>query len=355
MRRGPIPLIILGGSDIVPARLPEGTRGRHSLGGYKAISLRIAGRPLILHLTERLRRTKAFAPIYVAGPASIYRKVEPSVPVIDTDGSLGANLRAGVDTVRRSGFKGPIAFVAYDILPNPEDVQRLLDDYTRGSPSDAWFPLTPLPDTAGKLGASDWKPRYWIRLRPEEPPIGVLPGHLVIVNPEALRLPLVYRLLDALYLTRNRSIAARRFTVMHQILWALLREELGALLHLRIPRLTYRVCRHAIPTAARLSEGKATLRELEDTLDSLVVRPEYRGKHPEAGLRMPVINALSFARDIDTEEEAREVGARLDVQEASSEEPGDSGQASSRDHSSPPSRRASRRRRRFWPPVCHPE
>jgi hypothetical protein len=71
--RRTIPLIILGGSDRKPAALPPQGRDLHPLSGCKGIDVRLAGRCLIEHLADRLRRSGAFEPIWVAGPRARLR------------------------------------------------------------------------------------------------------------------------------------------------------------------------------------------------------------------------------------------------------------------------------------------
>jgi hypothetical protein len=306
--RRSIPLIILGGSDRKPAALPPQGSGLHPLSGCKGIDVRLGGRCLIEHLVDRMRATGVFDPILVAGPAEVYRRSTPDLEVIDTDGGFGGNIRASLEAVTRTYPGRDVGFTTCDILPDPGDLEMMLDDFWRGEPSDLWFPLI-LTGSDEPLGASDWKPRYRIVPAPGEPAAVVLPGHLTIVDPSALNLSMVYRLLDIGYRTRNRPIRYRRSYMLRHVLWTLLRQDLIQLLALRLPTVTWDAVRGGLRSAAGLYRGNLTLAELEDDMRRVFVLRAHRLRHPERRVRMPLLRALSIARDIDTVEEARALGA----------------------------------------------
>jgi hypothetical protein len=306
--RPTIPLIILGGSDSKPAALPPQGRDLHPLSGCKSLDVRIGGRCLIEHLVDRLRSTGVFDPIWVAGPAAVYRRLAASIEVIDTDRDFGGNIRASLETVMRSCPGREIGITTCDILPNPAELDALLEDYYGGGPSYLWFPLI-LADQEQSLGASHWKPRYRIAPAEGEPAAAVLPGHLTIFDPSSLNLSLLYRLFELGYRSRNRPLRYRRSYVARGMLWTLLREDLVNLLSLRLPTMTVDLVRSGLTITNGLRNGKLTRPEMERAMRRVFVKRGQRLRHPERGVRMPFLRAMSFARDIDTVEEARAIGA----------------------------------------------
>ncbi len=69
--------------------------------------------------------------------------------------------------------------------------------------------------------------------------------------------------------------------------------------------------RAALPAARLLREGSITRPALEDALRKIFVRQRHRRRHPERRIHLPIVEALSLARDIDTEEEAQELGGSV--------------------------------------------
>jgi hypothetical protein len=142
--------------------------------------------------------------------------------------------------------------------------------------------------------------------------VDILPGHLAIVDPKALRLRFVYRVFQLGYRTRNRSINYRSVIMAQGVLLGLLRQDLLHVLALRKPNLTWTVLGTAIPAAQQLREGSMTRQRLEDVLRIVLVRYRHRRKYPERRVLLPIVEGLSLALDIDTEEEAHERGAELE-------------------------------------------
>ena len=66
----------------------------------------------------------------------------------------------------------------------------------------------------------------------------MLPGHLVVVRPEAIRLSFFDRLLDEGYGTRNRGVLIRRTLMIRRLLGALVTAELRSLAAGVAPTLT---------------------------------------------------------------------------------------------------------------------
>lgn len=309
MRSSTISLVILGGSDRKAAELPPDGRNKHPLVGLKAIDVRLSGTPLITVLLERLRRTGAFDPIVIAGPERAYREAGITAPVIDTDGDFGENIRAGLEGVRRMRPDAPVAITTCDILPAVHELEAQLDDFYSAVPCDLWYALIRAPDDPSKLGAFGWKPKYRVAPGPGQPPVEILPGHLCIVDPDALRLDFLYRLMAMGYRTRNRPIASRRTALVRQFVGRTLAQDLKHLLTLRTPNLTWSIVVEGMRAARKLRRGAIARQELERAVRSIFVKTRHRRRYPDRGVHLPILEGLSLAEDIDTVEEARAVGA----------------------------------------------
>ncbi|MDX1383130.1 MAG: NTP transferase domain-containing protein [Thermoanaerobaculia bacterium] len=303
-----VPLIILGGSDRKPPQLPAGSEGRHPLSGCKGVDIQLDGRSLIEHIVDRLRACGAFEPIFVAGPAAAYGRTRVDAEVIDTDASFGDNIRRALETMIERFPGSPVAFTTCDILPDVGELDSVLDDYRQSPHADLWFPLV-VADPDQKLGASAWKPKYRIVPEPGQEAVSVLPSHLTVIDPESLRLELLYRIFELSYRTRNRPIRYRRAYILRDVTWTLLKQDVLHVLALRLPTLTLDIVVNSMRTGNRIRRGKATLRELEDALRKVFVRRRHRQRHPDRRIRLPLTRAMTLARDIDTVEEAEALGA----------------------------------------------
>lgn len=304
-----IPLTILGGSDRRASRLPPSGRDQQPLTGCKGVDLRIDGRPLAAIIAERFTATGMFGPIYVAGPRKAYRDIEHVEALFDTDSGFGGNIQAGIVGMRKRHPEGVLAMTTCDLLPKVAEVKLAAEEFWDHAPSDLWFPMISAPDDEA-LGSSAWKPRYRIPNPKGDSaaPIPVLPGHLAIFDPEAMRLRFLFRLLDITYQSRNRPVLYRRSYAVRQMLFSILYRDLMNLFSLRLPTLAWDTLAHAPRAALKLSEGRLTRPELEDALRRIFVRRKHRKAHPDRKTRMPILNAMSLARDIDTLEEAIALG-----------------------------------------------
>lgn len=309
MTRQKIPLLILGGGDRKPAQLPPTGRGKHPLTGCKGVDLRIDGRCIVDILIERLAASGAFEPFYVVGPAEAYRAAGISATLIDSDAGVGRNIKAGIEAVRERHPGQPMAISTCDILPDPSELGPLLTEYFDNAPSDLWFPIIRAPENPAELGASAWKPQYAVIPRGESRPTKVLPGHLTIFDPDALRLEFLYQLMELAYETRNRPILVRRAFILRRLLFTFLRQDLLHLAQLRLPTFSWDVLRYGTVAARKLKDGIITQDELEIALRHMFLRRRHRRRHPERRIQTPVRGALSLARDIDTREEAAAMGA----------------------------------------------
>jgi hypothetical protein len=314
-----LPLVILGGADRTPADLPEEGRNKHPLAGYKGAALRVGGKLLVQVLADRFRHTGRVSTVFVVGPERIYRPLGLDLEIVDSDGTYGENLKAAVDAVARVHPGSAVAFTTCDILPDTATLRALLDHWAAHAPCDAWFPLIRVPTDRRLLGQSAWKPSYRVVPEPGAPAVEVLPGHVVVADPPALRLGLLYRLLQIAYQTRNRPIEHRRAVMMRKVVLVLLYRDLMNLLRFRLPNLTVSVIRAGLGIARNLRSGAITQEQLEDALRRMFVKYAHRRRHPDRRVVLPILEGLSTAKDIDTEEEAAELGAEVARGEGSPE------------------------------------
>jgi hypothetical protein len=306
-----MPMIVLAGSDRRMARLPAAGRDKHPLHGYKGVDVRIGGRPLVEIVVERLAACGAFEAVYVAGPERVYAGVVPRATLIDTDEGFGGNIRTALERVVALHPGRCVAFTVCDILPEVVPLRGLMARHADGAPHDLWFPLVHAPEDPQDLGASAWKPAYRIVPAAGAAPVRVLPGHLVVVDPSALRLAFLYRLFDLGYHTRNRPIHQRRRVMVRGVMAALLYQDLRQLLRGKAPTLTASVVLTGITAAGQLRSGTITLDSLEHALRRIFVSRQHRRRHPGRRVRLPIVDALFLARDIDTLEEAAELGGEV--------------------------------------------
>jgi len=312
-RASPIPILLLAGRDRRTTVVPG---GGHVLAGYKAMDLKIGGRPILVHLIERLREAGGFDPIFVAGPAKVYAGLasqwgEGAVRLVDTDATFGENIRAGVEAILAEHPDTSLACITTDVLPEVAELRRLLDDFERHQPLHFWTVECRAEDDA-RLGRSAWKRRYRIRPEGEEKVVPTLPGHLILVDPRALRLHLLYRLFELAYRTRNRPTTLRRVYVIRKSLGMLLAADWKRLLRLRPPVITWGMVYNGLVVVKKLLTTGIDQREMEDRLYRIWVRTSYRRRHPERRGRVLVTDILSLGVDIDTEEEAEEIVERVE-------------------------------------------
>jgi hypothetical protein len=303
-----LPLLVLGGGDRRPSLLPPEGRDKHPLTGCKGVDVTLGGRRLVDVVLDRFWGSGAFGAVYVAGPARAYRDV-PRATLVDTDGSFGQNLEVGIERIRREHPGSPIAAATCDVVPEQSDLVGMIAHYRAHTPCDLWFPLVRVPEDARVLGESAWKPRYRV-VEGAGGSVGVLPGHLAIFDPEAMRLELALRLLQLAYESRNRSVGFRSRYLLRKILGTLVAHETAEMLHGRLPWLLADVV-HCLRAAPRLRRGELPSADLDRALRRLFVRPAHRRAHPERRVLLPILDGLSLARDIDTVEEAVERGAAV--------------------------------------------
>lgn len=311
MKPQSLPLIVLAGGDPEPPTLPASGADLHPLKGPKGLQLKVGDRPLIDVVLERLWASGCFDPIFIAGPVSLYGAERGGAQVIDTNSTFGKNIRRSVEMVAVQCPGQSLALTTCDILPEVEELQSLMEDYHQHAPLDFWFPMILTPEEPGELGASAWKPQYRVVTRPGERPRSVLPGHLVVADPNAMRRPLVYRAFNLAYKTRNRPISYRLVQIVGHVFGGLLFQDLRHLLGFRLPTLTFTVLRNGIVLGLNLRRGVITPDELAERFRRIFVRYRHRRQFPERRGRLPLMTALWLAKDIDTMEEARELTSEL--------------------------------------------
>ncbi len=309
--RESMPIIVLGGRDASAGAMPAGVHDKHALAGYKGVAVRIGGRALIDCVVERLEQSGLFAPIYIAGPQSVYADHRRSATVIDVTGSIDETIRCGVEGISREHPGIALALTTCDVLPEVETLARLMAQYRRSAPCDAFLPMIHAPEDHAALGASGYKPTYRVVAQTGDAALRVLPCHLAVLDVGALRMNFIYRVVRLIYRTRNRPIAYRRRVMLPEIILELLFQDLRHLLGLRLPNLTWTVLHSGLPAVRALKAGTITRAQLEDAFRWIFVTARHRSRYPERRVLMPVMEGLSLALDIDTEEEAAAMGGEL--------------------------------------------
>ncbi len=310
-RLQPLPLIILAGGDRTPTRLPEEGAGKHPLAGLKGFDIRLGDRPIVDLLLDRLRAAEAFDPIYIAGPACVFGRTHQGAPVIDTDGTFGENISVSIAQATVEHPSGPLAFISCDVLPDLEELRRLLEDYQQHIPLTFWFALILAPAEREQLGASSWKPQYRVRQEGSGEASRILPGHLAIIEPSRFRLGVTSRAFELSYESRNRPIVYRLFYIVGHILLFLLSLDLKRLLRLKPPTLTVSLVVNGILLAWRLRRGTITNTELADRLRRIFIKTSRKQSDR---CRVALMDAMTLARDIDTVEEAAERARELGIE-----------------------------------------
>lgn len=303
-----IPIIILAGSDGRPSELPSGANVGKSLSGIKGADITIDGAPLVCNVVQRICAARSFGPVYIAGPARVYRSICPDVELIDTNADFGTNIDRALRIIQARHPGDPAAFITCDILPEPETLDAMAENFRNAFPCDLWFPVVRVPEDPQRLGVSAWKPRYRLIPAPGQQVVEILGGHLVIVQPAALRIDFLRRLCRHVYATRNRNLAYRRTVVLSKMIGSLLAEDFRRLLSGRRPDVTWTTVRAGVSGASKLGRGRITIPQLERMLADVLIQRDRIRKMGRC-VRVPLVDQLSLALDIDTEEEALNWGS----------------------------------------------
>ena len=304
-----IPLVILAGS----AKQGETVADEHShrLYGPKGLKIRLAGRPLIDVIIERFRQNGVFDPIFIAGPANRYGESRGPATVIDTDADFGRNIRAALDSVVARLSPGATMFTTCDVIPDPAELEALVADYRSHTPLDFWFPQIRVPERMSSHTLLADKRQYLVIPEGGSEPVKVLPSHLVMVDPTALRLTLIFKSFQLAYRSRTRAVFPRFVYITSGVLWFLIRRDVRNLFRLRPPLLTPIVMFNAALMSHRLGTGQITQRQLETHLHQIFGNEPHRRLYRNRTGRVPVLDGMSLALDIDTEEEAEEMSLEI--------------------------------------------
>lgn len=302
-----LPILILAGSDQRPGPVGPGLTADAMLSGYKGALALPSGRCLAAELVERLRQSGKFADPLLIGPLSIYERLV-DCEVIDVTGTLDRTLSRVMRLLQeRFPPDQPVAISTCDILPTVEEINQIMESgYGPHAECHFWWQIvTAEPPT---LGASSWKPRYGLRTVPGAPLLTVYPGHLVIIRPSALRLELLIGLLVAIYRYRNRPLKKRFLPMLRDGLLLLARHDFRNLRRGQLPILTVSIPWHILRAYLGIRRGTLTLPEFERHLAGTVVHRDFRDGMPFV---ISMTQAMSFAKDIDTLGELREVTSQL--------------------------------------------
>lgn len=305
--RNTIPLVILAGRDRRGDR-PD-RAGYHDLGGFKAVETTIDGKPLIQIAVERFRDTRLFGPIVIAGPEAVYAPLGLPARIVDTDSNFGDNLKAAVETLVDECQPTRLGITTADIVPEPDDLERVLADYRSHVPVDWWMALHRVEDPK-RLQSSSYKPRYLIIPHGETEPIATLPGHLVIANPMAGRRQLIYRIFDLAYASRGKPVAFRRIFIIRRAITTLLAADVRRLFRGQLPVVTVSMLWRGIRLADQLRRGDVQIERFEDVVRKMWATRRHRKRYPDRRGRFSSLQCRSLARDVDTVEEAMELTRR---------------------------------------------
>ena len=311
----PLPLVLLAGGSRRFEVLPDGKAvtesDRAALAGYKAIDLRIGGRPVIELGVRRFRSSPVFSPIYIAGPEKLYADLDlGDVRFVDTDGDFGTNLQNATEAIHAEHPDAMIAYSTADVLPDPGELATAVADFERHRPCDFWMLECRVPEDPSRLGESAWKPRYRITGDGDSTPVETLPGHLVVADPRAVRRRFTYQIFDLAYGTRNLPIPRRTWKITVGLGARFWQAEMEEIRHGRRPTVVWDVLVHGFGFAFELWRGIHHTR-MEDRIRRIFVHRRHRRTYPRRRGRVAVLHALSLAKDVDTAEEARELELEL--------------------------------------------
>lgn len=296
-------LVMAGGNDQVET-IPEGVAPEDVLKGFKGAVRLPSGRCIAAELVHRMRESRRFEDPVLVGPRHVYRDLV-DCEISDTPGDLLANIQRFATLLTERYPNRPVAVSACDILPTAEEFRALLDEgYAPSAGSGLWWQM--IAAEAEEMGVSSWKPSYRIRPAPQEPPLNLYPGHLLVLRPNAVRLDWFNMFLMMAYRYRNRSIYERliRITLRAVGLW--LQEDWRLLRNGRCPGRTLAAPYGILRTYLRYTVRRLAVPELAAELSRQVMVRDGAGGMPHP-VAMTVTRIRSFAKDIDTRRELEEI------------------------------------------------
>jgi hypothetical protein len=299
----PRPLMILAGG----AQEDEAVPGESDrIVGPKGITIRLGGRPLIDVVVERFAATGSFDPILVCGPADRYGEKRGAAIVVDTNLDFAGNIRAGLAAIPKDIEPGPVFFASCDVIPEVEELQRVMADYYAHLPCDFWYPQVRVPADKSELGSSAYKRTYRIIPDGEKKAVETLPGHLVAIDPECVRTDLFLLGFELAYRSRTRHVAIRFLIIFGGGLLQIVLADIRALLSGRLPYHLLEIFYHGFRLSYGLARASIDQSGVAYRAGSTFSKRSHRKRYPDRGGRIPLVEALSLARDIDTESEAVE-------------------------------------------------
>ncbi len=268
--------------------------------------MKIDGKPLIAWLVEAFNGAEGYGPVTIAGPEEVYAALELGAQICDTHGSIGKNLENAIAYHREIyGDTTPMALISCDVMLTSEELSELREHYeTIREGNTFWMPFVKKPIDPEELGAFDWKPTYQLCEAKDADPINILPGHTAIFRCDKVDWPLLLRLAELSYETKNLNISTRRSTLARRILFELIQTDFRQLLRLRKPYYTYAILKNGLRLARELKSGKIVVSELADMVREMFHR---RDLGEPGTVFFPIVDLLALAEDIDTEEEAAAV------------------------------------------------
>lgn len=300
----PIPILILAGSDQRRGPVHPDLHADDMLSGFKGAIPLPWGKCVAAELVDRLRNSGRFADPLLLGPRSVYENLV-DCEIVDVEGTLVETMQCAQRCIStRFPNEAPVAVSACDILPTPDEINKLLEDsYDAHSDCSFWWQMiTAEPE---ELGASSWKPRYGIQSEPGAPPQTAYPGHLVIYRPKALRTDLLIRLLSLAYRYRNRPLRKRVLPMLMRGVGMLAMQDLRNLAIGQLPVLTLSIPWHVLRAYSEFRRQSLEVSGLERHLGRVLLHRRFR--RDKRAVVVALSRTVSFAQDIDSQGELNAV------------------------------------------------
>ena len=304
-----IPLILLGGSDEkagpVPADLNEGDMLR----GNKGLMQLPNGKTLADELVTRFRTSGCFQEPVLIGPAEEYEN-KISCEIENSHGDLSMTLSHVNSLIReRYSNETSLAICATDILPTVDEIQKIMrESYQPNCESAFWCQL--IRSEPDEMGASSWKPNYLFKTEQDSQPVIFYPGHLVIIDPKAIRIKMMIHLLKIAYQHRNIELSKRPRSLLFAGLWELIREDFQNLFRCQLPVLSWSIPYHALTGYRRFRKKELTIPELGNIVAHMFLHRKELHERKQPAV-FSVSDIRSFAKDIDTKAEWEEIAHRI--------------------------------------------
>lgn len=292
-----IPILILGGSDAKRGPLHEELSANEVITGFKGALPLPSGRSLAAELIDRYRQTDRFQDPILLGPREVYRDLV-DCEIVDVRGPLSTTLECLEQQVDcRWPSRQPIAVSACDILPSTNEIGELLaSGYDQHPECQFWWEM--IVSDPESLGASSWKPKYRIRRTQESPPEPMYPGHLVIFQPDAVRLDVWVRIMALAYQYRNLPIRKRILPMLFRGLMTLAAQDTQNLTKGQFPILSVSIPWHFLRAFAAFHKGTLTIPKFEERIGRVLLHRAFRANSNAVVVTLTELR--SFAQDIDS-------------------------------------------------------